>query len=144
MIRLGASKSALTATRCDLGRGVSMELRPLVSFEYRAAQAKASKILDQYFDGAEALEPFGIPPHALAGMDEADRDYQLAGLSQVLVAVFAAEIVVTGWDGIGDSDGNALPPSRQAFGLLFQDGEFLRQFEAQAYRLIYLDADEGE
>nr|WP_321459602.1 hypothetical protein [uncultured Cohaesibacter sp.] len=144
MIRLGGIKTALKAERCDIGRGGSMVMRPLVSFEYRAAQAKAGEILDKFFAGTEVLEPFGIPPYALAAVGDDDRSYQLTGLTQVLTAVFAAEMVVTAWSGIGDEHGNPLSLSRGALGMLFQDGEFLSRFEHHAYRLIFLEASEGE
>ena len=144
MIRVGNQKASRTAEWCDLGRGVSMKMRPLVSFEYRAARARAGEILDKYFEGAEALEPFGFPPDALSGASEDEHDYVLIGLTQVMTATFAAEMVVGELEGVGDADGEPLPVSRSSFGLLFQDSEFLSRFEAHAYKLIFLESNEGE
>lgn len=144
MIRVGNQKASRTSEWCDLGRGVRILMRPLVSFEYRAARARAGEILDKYFEGAAELEPFGFPPDALSDASEDEHDYMLIGLTQVMTAVFAAEMVVGAIDGAGDADGVPLPVSRASFGLLFQDSDFLSRFEAHAYKVIFLEADEGE
>nr|WP_321482855.1 hypothetical protein [uncultured Cohaesibacter sp.] len=134
----------LVTANCPLGGGVSMTMRPATSFEYRAAQDRAGKMLDAYLESADALAPFGLPPDLLSGASEDNHSHLVTGLTQVLVAVFVAEMVVTDWSGVGDESGDPLPLSQQALCALFQDGAFLHAFEQQAFQRIFLEETEGK
>ena len=144
MIRLDKGRLELKEASRDLGRGVSLIMRPVSAVEYAAAKERASDMVARYLDGGDALGLVGLPPIALGDKSDDDHSYILNGLSRVLIAVYVAEMVVSGWSGVGDSEGKVIDPTLPALGMLFQDNGFLAGFESHAYAALFLEVREGE
>ncbi|WP_373237691.1 hypothetical protein [Cohaesibacter celericrescens] len=144
MIRLNKTRLDLKEGSKDLGRGVSLIMRPVSAVEHAAAKERASDMVSHFLDGSGALSLVGLPEISVGNGSNEDHRYMLNGLSRILIAVYVAEMVVSGWEGVGDEDGKPIDPSLSAFGMLFQDTGFLANFESHAYVSIFLEAREGE
>lgn len=110
----------------DLGHGVRLQVAPLTTAIMMAARKDAQ--------GQIAL-PEGADPEL------ADIDTDSIGLA---MAKAVARIVVTGWEGVGDAEGNPVPVSSEGIDALLDIWPIFEAFQTRyVARAMILDAEKN-
>ncbi|ODN70219.1 hypothetical protein [Methylobrevis pamukkalensis] len=110
MLRL-ISPALLAPAALVLAPGSVVTVRRLTMVEWEAAEAEAGALTEAVRDGADVLSGLGVDLPAEA-------DGSIAGLPRYLLAIEVGIRAITGWDGIGDAEGNPVEVSRDAVALL--------------------------
>lgn len=91
-----------------LGEGVTLQLKPMGFADYKAAQARAVRLAtDRLADAGHAASQ-----SVLAGEDAAEYRDAINGLAEEILLDALVEKLATGWAGVEDESGAALPLTR--------------------------------
>ncbi|MGL4963188.1 MAG: hypothetical protein ACRC67_18295 [Inquilinus sp.] len=99
----------------DLLFGLRVRVWPLTTAIWEQAAARARRLGLEMGGHAEAIETAGGKISGLPNLTDPDAR---AGLSQMLFVVALAQCAIFEWEGAGDADGNAIPPSDDAIATL--------------------------
>jgi len=135
MLRLGLKTEPhwldLLPTRAP--GAVRVKVRPLTTAEYEAAKIHAGRAVRRLAEEAAERRMLGQVETALPDPDD---EAAVLGLSQAYFLTGLAQAAIVEWEGVGDADGNELPPTRANVARLMQV-PFIAEAFATAYTAPY-------
>ena len=126
----------------DLGFGVAVTVKPVTTWVHRAAQHSAERMVRDLAYKSGLIEAAGGSIRDIPDLHQ--RDGMLGLRDQLMLQALARHAIVE-WQGIGDEDGAALPPSPDAVDALIRDHPALAaRFEAEYLRELDGDVRRGK
>lgn len=139
MLKLGAAN---VNKRVDLAPGVYVNVRPATRAEMHIAAIKTTALVTAARIGAEAMTQL-CEACGVAEPDEDRTDELLEALAYRVSMIELAVLCIEDWHGIGDADGNPVPPTREWIALLLRELDASSKIDAAINARIHLEVDEG-